>query len=392
VRFRRTRLTRPGAGVLGVAAGSGLLGWLIGQPELTGLAALSAIALAAAAAWVLTAPNSTEVTRTLIPARTQVGSEVLVQLRIRNRGRRRVPVQRLSERAGSHGTVTLNVAPIPAGSTRDLTYRYAAQRRGVHRLGPTSITVEDPFALVRTSGECGGVSELIVLPRTWPVPQLPGAAGGQALDRRTPLPSPARHDEEFASLRSYQPGDDLRRVHWRSSARQGRLVVRQYDPPWSRRTTLLLDVRRSCHDEPSFERAVSTAASVIEAARASDDLIRLVTTSGTDSGVISSDDAAALLDQLAAINWVVAGSLTEALDRLRPNPDGRLVICTGALDAPGHSLVTEATRGWTQRHVVVTGRCIPSDRPNPPVLIEWFDGDLDRAWTVPRASPRTVKA
>ena len=73
-------------------------------------------------------------------------------------------------------------------------------------------------------------------------------------------------DEEFASLREYVSGDDFRRIHWPSTARLGTPVVRQFDVPWQRRTTVLVDLRAAAHDDRSFERAVTAAASVVELA------------------------------------------------------------------------------------------------------------------------------
>ncbi len=377
---RSLRLTRSGVLVLALALASGVAGWLLGQPELSALAATSGLALVAELWWVLAAPDSTEVQRALLPARTRVGEDVLVRLEITNRARRRAPVQRITERADVHGTVELSLAPVPAGASRDLTYRYPARRRGLHRLGPASLSVEDPFGLIRSTRPRSRVDDLLVLPRTWPLGPLPGASGGHSVDRRTPLPSRERHDDDLVSLRAYEPGDDLRRVHWRSSARQGRLVVRQHDPPWTRRTTVVLDVRRSCHDEGSFERAVSAAASVVEAAVARGDLIRLVTTDGTDSGVVGDEARRALIDQLATVSWRPDGSLAGVLDQLARDPEGRIVVCTGALGGPAHAAVTASTRAWGRCVLVATGPASASGEPDPPALVRWTDGDLDVVW------------
>jgi uncharacterized protein (DUF58 family) len=91
--------------------------------------------------------------------------------------------------------------------------------------------------------------------------------------------------DEFHSLRPYVIGDDLRRVHWPSTARRDELTVRQDERHQQGRTTVLLDVRRAVHTDESFERAVSAAASLLVAAVRRGDEVRLVATDRTDSGL-----------------------------------------------------------------------------------------------------------
>src|SRR5205085_1350482 len=82
----------------------------------------------------------------------------------------------------------------------------------------------------------------------------------------------------------YKQGDDLRRVHWPSVARTGRLMIRQDETPWRGRTTVVLDLRADVHTEDSFEDVLSAAASVLLAGGAQNGLVRLVTTGPFDSG------------------------------------------------------------------------------------------------------------
>src|SRR5205085_267678 len=82
----------------------------------------------------------------------------------------------------------------------------------------------------------------------------------------------------------YKQGDDLRRVHWPSVARTGRLMIRQEETPWRGRTTVVVDLRADVHDADSFEDVLSAAASVLLAGGAQNGLVRLVTTGPFDSG------------------------------------------------------------------------------------------------------------
>ena len=72
--------------------------------------------------------------------------------------------------------------------------------------------------------------------------------------------------DEFVTLREYELGDDLRRVHWRSTARTGELMIRQDEARWRSRAAVVLDVQPGAHDAASFEVAVEAAASVVGAA------------------------------------------------------------------------------------------------------------------------------
>ena len=98
--------------------------------------------------------------------------------------------------------------------------------------------------------------------------------------------SVAVHGEDDIATREYRNGDDLRRVHWRSTARTGELMVRREEQPWESRATIVLDTRRQGHrgegPTSSFEWAVSAAASVGLHLRHSGYKIRLVTGSGVD--------------------------------------------------------------------------------------------------------------
>jgi uncharacterized protein (DUF58 family) len=108
--------------------------------------------------------------------------------------------------------------------------------------------------------------------------------------------------DEFYALRQYEIGDDLRRVHWPSTARLDDLMIRQDEMPWQTRVTILLDVRSIVHSEESLELAVSAAASIHDASRRQQSLIRLVSTDGTDSGFAAGtahDEA--ILEHLATV-------------------------------------------------------------------------------------------
>jgi uncharacterized protein (DUF58 family) len=142
-----------------------------------------------------------------------------------------------------------------------------------------------------------------------------------------------RTGEDFYALRPYTIGDDLRRVHWPSTARHDELLVRQNELPWQGRTTVLLDVRRSAHRGESLEVAVSVAASVISANWKRHDLVRLLTTDGADSGFAPGyQHIEAIMEHLAVVPATARASLRGIVGLLgRSGNGGALVAVVAAV-------------------------------------------------------------
>lgn len=133
--------------------------------------------------------------------------------------------------------------------------------RGVHLVGPVAYERIDPVGAVSRRFESGGVVELLVSPR---VVELAVFAGGMTndLDGATSQQL-SMSDLAFHALREYARGDDLRHVHWRSSAKAGELLVRQFHETRRGHVTVLLDGDRASYPRPrDFELAVSAATSI----------------------------------------------------------------------------------------------------------------------------------
>ncbi|MGH2445190.1 MAG: DUF58 domain-containing protein [Candidatus Limnocylindria bacterium] len=116
-----------------------------------------------------------------------------------------------------------------------------ARRRGVFTFGPVRLTVSDLFERGTRSEERELPGELVVRPRTVPVRSVetPRAPLGMARTPASLFTDPAR----FAGVRAYQPGDPLRRIHWRASARLGEPVSRRYEPVNERQVLLAIDLQ-----------------------------------------------------------------------------------------------------------------------------------------------------
>ena len=146
----------------------------------------------------------------------------------------------------------------------------------------------------------------------------------------------ADRGEDFASLRGYVPGDDLRKVHWPTSARRGTLMVRKNDEARQPRCTLVLDVRAQVHDDETLERAISAAASILTAAIRNGDEARLVTTSGLDSlNGAGEGHLASLLQELALIVPGAGGSLATTVAALGSEHEALVVVTSSAGDPGG---------------------------------------------------------
>lgn len=342
------------------AAASIVVAWIFGLPEVAIVGAAGLVLVAASAASLVLRPPALDTRRVVHPTRVPMGEPCEVRVTAANPGTRRSPVLTLCDEVGRFGQARLQLAPISPGSRSTALYSLPTNRRGVHRIGPLTLTDQDPFGLVVRRREQPEVVGVMVLAPTWPLAPLPGAAGDEPEHGSRSLTSLSTVDEEFASLREYVPGDDIRRIHWPSTARLGAPVVRQFDVPWQRRTTVLLDLRAAAHDDASFERAVSAAASVVELAAARDELVRFVTTAGADAGFVpATGHLEELQDRLAMIepdvrDEVRDGRLVSTLDDLRTSTVGRLVCCVGTVDPPAAAALARLDRSVDVLVVVTT--------------------------------------
>jgi uncharacterized protein (DUF58 family) len=219
---------------------------------------------------------------------------------------------------------------------REVSYPVRADVRGRYRVGPLSVRLSDPFGLVELTRSFASVDDLIVTPIVSHLPpvRLGGdwAGGGESTSR-----SVAVSGSDDAATREYRHGDDLRKVHWRSTARVGELMVRREEQPFQSRATLLLDTRAVAHrgEGPgsSFEWAVSAAASIAVALTRSGFALRLVSDDGTDLlPPLLPGTAGAALDALAAVTAARSPTLEAATEQLRYNGvDGVLIAVLGSM-------------------------------------------------------------
>ena len=313
---------------------------LVGQPEVLRLGAfLVALPLLAALVVSRTRYRLT-CRRTLVPARVPVGHASQVRLRLDNVSRLPTGVllveDGLSYSLGSRPRFVLD--RVEAGGAREVSYPVRSDVRGRFRVGPLAVRLTDPFGLCELTRSFATLDELVVTPVVSPLPAT-GLGGEWAGGGDTQARQVASAGEDDASTREYRHGDDLRKVHWKSTARMGELMVRREEQPWQSRATLLLDTRLAGHygEGPgsSFEWAVSSAASIgVHLSRVGYTL-RFVTPAGADLQTPTPGSAQGLLlDQLAVIETSSQGSLEAAASRLqRGGGEGLIVAVLGTLTA-----------------------------------------------------------
>lgn len=324
------RPTRQGWLVALGAAALVALGRFLGLTELFAVGAAAVLLLTVCAAWVTWRDVDVVVARSVRPSRVHVGNPSTVEVELRNRSRRATPVLRLRDPVTGTAGADLLLAPIPLAKTSTVAFRLPTTRRGLLTVGPMTVEIADPFGLASARTPAAPAVQITVLPRVDDIPPLPRTVGPDP-DGGAETGSLGRMGEDFAALRPYVVGDDLRRVHWPSSARaDDDLLVRQDDVPWQGRVSVVLDLRKSVHDVDTIERAVSAAASVLRAHLRRGDHVRLLTTTGVDSGFgVGASHLDGLLEYLAIADRSARGSLPVALDAADRGTGGALVVVTG---------------------------------------------------------------
>ncbi|MGI5421425.1 DUF58 domain-containing protein [Actinomadura luteofluorescens] len=311
----------------GTAAGSVLLyaaGWWLGYPEPAVLAVAGLAAVGAAALWTLPRPKL-EVGREIAPARVERGEPAVGVLHVTNRGR---GVRGLSaEDAAGSTPVAVDIPRLRPGGGRTVTYRLPTSRRGEIPVGPLRLVRADPLRLARRVREYGAPRVLLVRPRTVRLALLPSGRAHH-LEGPTSDRSPAG-TATFHALREYVIGDELRHIHWKSSARTGTLMVRQLVDASLPTTTVVLEARPGSWPEPDdFELAVDAAASVAAGAASASFPVRILTGDGQVADTRGGpDDVEVLLDRLTSVQTREGPrSAVDAVRRVRPG--GSLVVIT----------------------------------------------------------------
>jgi uncharacterized protein (DUF58 family) len=346
------RPTRTGVIVAVASAGLVLVGRLLGLTELYAIGAAIGLLAVVCALWVALRRLDIVVARSVRPSRVHVGNPCTVEIQVRNRAAHATPVLRLLDPVTGTAGADLLLAPIGMRKTTSVAYRLPTTKRGIVTVGPMQVAMSDPFGLAGARSPAAPAVEVTVLPRVDDIPPLPRSVGPDP-DGTAETGSLGRSGEDFAALRPYIVGDDLRRVHWPSSARTGDLLVRQHDIPWQGRVCVVLDLRRQNTDDVTLERAVSAAASVLRAHLRRGDHVRLVTTTGVDSGYgVGASHLDGVLEYLAVVARTSSGSLRMAMELVERGASGAVVLVTGSMSGADLELFERSGNAVSLRRLV----------------------------------------
>lgn len=260
-------LSPRGAVVLLAGAVTTAAGALLGEPDLVALGVFLLVLPLTALGFLWLATPAIEVERTLTPAQAAIGEDVEAVLRLRNMKALTAGSLQFTDEAPAAvgGGATFRVARAFGSWRQAVSYPIRTAQRGQFPIGPLRVRFSDPLGLSRrTTSTIGADTRLRVTPRLWPLDALPRTAGTGASQQSAPNRL-GQSGQDDVLVREHRHGDDMRRVHWRLSAKQGQLMVRLAEDPWDPSCTLLVDCRTWAHagsgPDSSLEWVVSAVAS-----------------------------------------------------------------------------------------------------------------------------------
>jgi len=334
------RFTRRGIGVAVVGLLATASGIAIGVTTLVNLGLVLLLAVLAGLALLLLdlvrlQHGRLHIVRTVRPHPLTVDDLATVRVEVTGTGNARLHRMQISERAARElsdgGAPRARVAR--SARRLELTYPVVGTCRGRWRTGPLEVRRSDLFGAVEWRGPVGEATSIAVRPRVVP---LRNPWTRAALDARAAAGTRTSAPDD-AALREYRPGDDLRRVHWASSARVGALVVRQDEQSGRRPATVLLELPV---EAAALEWSISTAVSLAAALLDSGHTVRMVVAgdAGPHRGPGSvaleeildeAVDLSAAPDRVTARSWLLAG-----IESLAVSGAGRELVVgvLGALD------------------------------------------------------------
>ncbi|MGH3898381.1 MAG: DUF58 domain-containing protein [Pseudonocardiaceae bacterium] len=418
----RCGLTTRGWCLLAAGLAAALCAVLLNERDLLRVAAFAMALPLLAALVVAFAQVKVRATREPGPSRIPVGSECQVRLVVRSTGwlsgrllledgvpaalGASVPVDSVPGDSAPGDSVLDNcvqfeVTRLPRDRAVRLSYPLRLVERGVHTLGPLVARITDPFGLAEYRCTLAGRSRLIVTPAVVPLTGMPaggelgsGAAGAGRVG--------AGPGQDAVVVRSYRQGDDLRQVHWRTTARRDELMVRVQEWPWRGGATVLLDHRAVAHRgsgrTSSLEYAVSLAASAFVHLARHGQRVRLVTedgaarAGGTDHTIDSALDALAALRashrpdlasgpaliggrEVVAVLGAVGPAAVEQLLAHRPRGMRShavlLDIAAWSSAGDGSSIAAPPDPARAARLLVAAGWSVTVARPEQPPSLVW---------------------
>ncbi|WP_147436228.1 DUF58 domain-containing protein [Mycetocola manganoxydans] len=334
-----------GALVLTSAIVALVAGLILGWAELT-VVAIALFAALGVAALFLIGRATYAVDIALNPRRVTVGERAIGRVLVTNTGKKPSTATTLEVPVGE-GLAEFAIGALSPGAETEELFAVPTNRRAVILAGPAVSVRGDQLGLFRRAVRWTDQIELFVHPVTTRL--HPTAAGlvrdleGQVTKKIT------NNDISFHALRAYVTGDDVRYVHWRTSARTGQLMVRQFEE--SRRSQLTIihsSDERYYADDAEFELAVSVTASIGAQVIRDGTQISVV----TEGRILKTHSVTSLLDDSCRVEKIVGSTATprefarESTKRLPP-PSVVVIVAGSAMDAPDYRAIQRLFGGET---------------------------------------------
>jgi uncharacterized protein (DUF58 family) len=253
--------------------------------ELYAITAAAVIFPLLAIAFVRWSTHRVAFSRSVTPARVFAGATVRVEIAAHNLTKLSTAPLMLEDRGepAIGGPIRFSMPSLSPDARDVVRIERRISQRGRHFLGPLRARLTDPFGLAEVGSEVAPQTSVVVFPRVEPLgevaPPEPRGGGGRSLVQHL-----SAAGDDFYAVRPWQEGDDLRKIHWRSSARRDELMIRQEEIRPFPRATILLDNRRTVHREggpsQSLEWSMSMAASIVWELARQGYALRLATADG----------------------------------------------------------------------------------------------------------------
>lgn len=341
-------LTTRGKTFLAVGCLTAAAGLIFGEADLFRIGVLLMMLPVLSALSTSRARYRLSCTRQLVPRRIPAGQTAEARVRLSNVSRLRTGLL-LAEDLTPHSLGSRQrfvLESIEPGGNRDLSHKIQMDQRGKYTIGPLHVRVADSFGLAAIGRSFATRSTLVVTPPITPLPRV-AIAGNRLGDGESGLRTVAAAGEDDIAPRAYRDGDELRRVHWRSTARYGELMVRREEQRWHNRALLLLDTRRRAHvgsgPGSSFEFAVSAVASIGVHLVGQGIETRLITDAGDSTP--AGPAAESLLERLAVVGASRNAELGSGLAALRGSSRGQVIAVIGLLSAAQARQLAASHRG-----------------------------------------------
>ncbi len=370
--------TTRGRAFIAAGVAAGILGLALGQRTLLSIGGLLIILPVLSVVAASRTRFRIHWVREVNPARVPAGQTATVTIRLDNVSR--LPTGLLL----TEDTVPYSIGARPRfildriepGGTRQLSYPIQPDHRGKFAIGPLHVRVADAFGLAKIGSTAAPPCTLVVTPPVTAL-QRTALAGSWLGEGDARASTAAAAGEDDVVPRAYRDGDELRRVHWRSTARYGELMVRREEQRWRNRAVLFLDTRQNGHGgrgpASSFEYAISAAASIgVHLAHEEIDG-EFVTDAGAVKAPGSFEDV--LLDTLAVIRPSRSSTLSDGLAQLPKDNSGLLIAITGHLTAAqARQLAATRHTSGPAMALLLAVSSWTSDRP-----ANWIAGETDEA-------------